>query len=102
MFKATTVNKLNPYYTIDIKCKTITSGCRYWQFETIEELLEAIEELKREINSVLSDYEHKILVLFLQGYSYADIGKAVEKSVKSIDNAIQRIKKKVRPILNGN
>lgn len=61
------------------------------------------EELKVKINSLLSELEHKILVLFLQGYSYADIGKTVGKSIKSIDNAIQRIKKKVRPILlNGN
>ena len=59
------------------------------------------EELKSNINSALSELEHDILILFLQGYSYMDIGKKVNKSVKSIDNAIQRIKRKVRPILNG-
>lgn len=42
-------NKINPKWEIDINSLTITSGCRFWKYNTLEELLEAIELLKKEI-----------------------------------------------------
>ena len=53
------------------------------------------KELKNKIKENLSDFEHEILVLYLQGFSYSDISKKTGKKEKSIDNAIQRIRKKL-------
>lgn len=57
--------------------------------------LEAENELKNKISQVLSDYEYKILVQYLKGYSYRELGEMFSKKEKSIDNAIQRIRKKI-------
>ncbi len=56
---------------------------------------ESIEEHKKTIEKVLSKFEYKILKLFLQGYSYEKIAKIMQKNEKSIDNALQRIRKKL-------
>ncbi len=64
------------------------------------------KEIKQEIESVikqtLSRLEYKILALFLQEYSYSEIGNKVNKSEKAVDNALQRIRKKLRLKLSGN
>lgn len=57
--------------------------------------LEAENELKGKISKVLSEYEYKILVYYLKGYSYRELGEMFSKKEKSIDNAIQRIRKKI-------
>ncbi len=57
--------------------------------------LEAENELKTKISQILSDYEYKILINYLKGYSYSELGKMFSKKEKSIDNAIQRIRKKI-------
>lgn len=60
---------------------------------------EAEKELKSRIRSKLSDLEFDILALYLSGYSYREIAERTGKNAKSIDNAIQRIRKKLRKIL---
>ena len=52
-------------------------------------------ELKRIINDNLSKFEYKILFYYLKGYSYREISDIINKNEKSIDNAIQRIRKKL-------
>lgn len=44
----------------------------------------------------LTQLEFKILQLYLSAYSYNDIANSVNRTVKQIDNAIQRIKKKLQ------
>lgn len=56
---------------------------------------EAEKELKARIKEGLSDLEFKILSLYLAGYSYREIAEKTDKSVKSVDNAVQRIRKKI-------
>ncbi len=56
---------------------------------------ESEKELKDIINNCLSSYEHKILFYYLKGYSYREISEKLDKKEKSIDNAIQRIRKKI-------
>ena len=46
----------------------------------------------------LSKLEKKVLPLYLNGQSYSDIALALNKPVKSIDNAIQRIREKVKKL----
>lgn len=50
----------------------------------------------KRIREVLSDRELKILSYYLSGYTYAQIGKMLSCDTKSIDNAIQRARRKLR------
>lgn len=54
------------------------------------------------INDSFSEMECKVLSLYLTGKSYQEIGKILDKNEKSIDNAIQRIRKKLEKALNKN
>ena len=68
-----------------------------------EALLIGKEEMTRiegKINEVLSPFELEVLYSYLQGISYQEIAKILNKDVKSVDNALQRIKKKVEKFLN--
>ena len=53
-------------------------------------------ERVEKINARLSALEKKVLVQYLQGLSYAEIAKNLNKNPKSIDNAIARIKIKLK------
>ena len=55
--------------------------------------------LVNELNERLSDMERRVLHLHLQGEDYRSIAKLLDKSPKSIDNALQRIKQKMSAIL---
>ena len=52
------------------------------------------EELTRRLFALLSEFEAKVLTLFLDGLSYEEMSETLHKPVKSVDNAIQRIKRK--------
>ncbi len=56
---------------------------------------ENLVELQNGIKKVLSDYEYKIFSLTLSGRSIDDISAMMSKDRKSIDNALQRIRKKI-------
>lgn len=56
---------------------------------------ERFSSILEKMSEVLSKYEWRVLKLFLEGKSYSEIAKKLSKSEKSIDNALQRIKKKV-------
>jgi RNA polymerase sporulation-specific sigma factor len=51
---------------------------------------------------VLSPFELEVLYSYLQGLSYQEIAKILDKDAKSVDNALQRIKKKVEKFLDDN
>lgn len=55
------------------------------------------EEAERlsQLDQRLSSLERKILLLFLHGLSYREISEQVGRPIKSVDNAIQRIRRKV-------
>ncbi|MBQ3115685.1 MAG: sigma-70 family RNA polymerase sigma factor [Clostridia bacterium] len=56
---------------------------------------EAVQELNEKIKKTLSEYEYTILTHYLKGLSYSQIAEEVKEKVKSIDNAIQRIRQKL-------
>ena len=60
-----------------------------------EEMQLIIEKTKE----MLSDFEIKVLSLYLKGYSYQEISSKLGKHSKSIDNALQRIKRKFEKYL---
>ncbi len=64
-----------------------------------EELLLALEqnsELKRFLSDNLSSLEKKVFSLYLEKKSYAEIAKALGKEEKTVDNAIFRVKTKIK------
>ena len=56
---------------------------------------EKLGGILEKINTLLSRYEHRVLELYLNGQSYGQIAEELGKSEKSVDNAIQRIRKKL-------
>jgi RNA polymerase sporulation-specific sigma factor len=47
------------------------------------------------LSSVLSELESRVLSLYLDGHSYEEIGERLECDTKTVDNALQRVKRKV-------
>jgi RNA polymerase sporulation-specific sigma factor len=56
---------------------------------------ERIRALQRHFDEVLSDLECEVLRLYVEGKSYQEIAESLNRHVKSIDNALQRIKRKL-------
>ena len=56
---------------------------------------EKLNDIEKEIDEKLSDLEKIVLILHLQCMSYQEISEIINKPTKSIDNALQRIKKKL-------
>ncbi len=71
-----------------------------FEVDSIEDPLETImkkeyyEEVQNIMHKSLSEFEEKVLARFIQGDSYEIIAQKLDMPVKSIDNAIQRIRKK--------
>ncbi len=69
-----------------------------------EELIIAREqalEIRAKLGVCLSRMEKTILDLYLSGMSYSEMAEVVQKSTKSVDNAVQRIRKKLARQLNN-
>jgi len=60
---------------------------------------ERVAYLEKRIEKDLSDFEKQVLDLYLTGMSYSQIAKVLGRDEKSTDNALQRLKAKVRKIL---
>ncbi|MBO2536389.1 RNA polymerase sporulation sigma factor SigH [Rummeliibacillus suwonensis] len=56
---------------------------------------EEFNRLEEKISQVLSSLERQVLALYLEGCSYQEISARLDRHVKSIDNALQRIKRKL-------
>ncbi|MCT4594804.1 MAG: RNA polymerase sporulation sigma factor SigH [Anaeromicrobium sp.] len=69
-----------------------------------EELIISREELKfieGKIGEILSDLEWTVLMSYLEGKSYQEMAVELKRHVKSIDNALQRVKRKLEKYLEG-
>ena len=68
--------------------------------KTVEDPLDTMmkkeyyKEIQNALDNSLSDFERKVLDRFIKGESYETIARKVDAPVKSVDNAIQRIRKK--------
>jgi len=56
---------------------------------------ERIRALQQHVDAALSDLEAEVLRLYVDGKSYQEIADLLQRHVKSIDNALQRIKRKL-------
>jgi len=53
------------------------------------------------LSTVLSDLESRVLSLYLDGHSYEEVGRRIDCDTKTVDNALQRVKRKVGVHLAG-
>lgn len=58
------------------------------------------EKLVNKIKQNLTDFEEQVFELMINGFKYREIAEIIDKDNKSIDNAMQRIKFKIKKILN--
>ena len=56
---------------------------------------EDCDVIEESITKTLSSFERKVLKLYMSGYSYVYISRKLSRDIKSIDNALQRIKRKL-------
>ena len=74
----------------------------------VEDPLETITKkeymkfIETKIDESLSSFEKKVLNKYIQGESYVSIASKLNSPVKSVDNAIQRIRKKAIKCLDSN
>ena len=60
---------------------------------------ERVTDLERSIETELSSFEKQVLDLYLTGMSYTQIAKVLGRDEKSTDNALQRLKSKIRKLV---
>ncbi len=87
---------LDEMYSDDEEPNAIIADARYTltpEQQIIRE--EEMQSLRTLSQSLLSSLENKVLELYLEGLSYEEIAKGIGKPVKSVDSALQRIKKKL-------
>ena len=59
------------------------------------QISERMDSMRTAMGEMLSGLEVDVLRLYVEGKSYQEIAERLERHVKSIDNALQRIKKKL-------
>ena len=62
---------------------------------------ENVSALERAMEKELSSFESTVVHLYIDGCSYQQIAERLNKSAKSVDNALQRAKKKLEKAVNG-
>lgn len=63
---------------------------------------EKTNELVSKIKKELSSFENQVFDLLINSFNYMEIASILDKTPKQIDNSIQRIKNKVKAIVNNN
>ena len=79
----------------------MTSSCRELNPEHLIIKREELSHIEEKMGEVLSDLEWKVLNAYLEGKSYHEISIEMNKHVKSVDNALQRVKKKLEKYLTN-
>lgn len=108
---------LNTYFSISNQGKILLSNLNEDEEKTEEEsgfyivsnslspeesvlYKEKIKEVEKKVNDLLSSFEKEVLKYYVLGLNYVEIANILKKTPKSIDNALSRIKIKLR-ILKG-
>lgn len=92
---------LNTYVEFSDQLDTQEDGP---QAKSPEDLLidrENIERIREEMGKSLSPMEKKILQSYLEGESYTEIASCLDRPPKSVDNALQRIRRKLKKFLEN-
>jgi len=59
--------------------------------------LETFHLRTRQIETLLSEFEQQVLRLYLGGHTYQQISSILDTATKAVDNALQRVRRKLRP-----
>ena len=59
-------------------------------------IAEQLAELEGKIQTRLSGFEQQALTLYLIGHSYTEISQLLHTPLKAVDNALQRVRRKLR------
>jgi len=88
----------------DESCKELSEVIEEVSVANPEELVISKEEvnvIENRIMALLSPFEQQVLSKYLVGIAYQAIAKQLKKPVKSIDNALQRLKRKIEKCLKA-
>jgi RNA polymerase sporulation-specific sigma factor len=77
----------------------VLSGTKVTDPEELVISREEFTDIENKMGEFLSDLEWKVLMSYLDGRSYQEIAKDLRRHVKSIDNALQRVKRKLERYL---
>ncbi|HLU22576.1 RNA polymerase sporulation sigma factor SigH [Lederbergia graminis] len=77
----------------------VISGAKFLDPEELLINREKLSNIEGKMMELLSDLERKVLALYLDGRTYQEISDELDRHVKSIDNALQRVKKKLERYL---
>ena len=77
----------------------VISGTRITDPEELIISREEFDDIENKMGEILSSLEWKVLMYYLEGKSYQEIAGDLKRHVKSIDNALQRVKRKLERYL---
>jgi len=73
----------------------VISGSRITDPEELFISREEFGDIEQKMGEILSELEWRVLIAYLDGKSYQEIADELNRHVKSIDNALQRVKRKL-------
>jgi RNA polymerase sporulation-specific sigma factor len=77
----------------------VISGTKVSDPEELVISREEFGDIEQRMGEILSELEWQVLMAYLDGKSYQEIADSLERHVKSIDNALQRVKRKLERYL---
>jgi len=77
----------------------VISGTRITDPEELIINREEFDDIEEKMGEILSSLEWEVLMAYLEGKSYQEIAAGLDRHVKSIDNALQRVKRKLERYL---
>lgn len=77
----------------------VLSGSKITDPEELIISREEFDDIEEKMGEILSSLEWKVLMSYLEGKSYQEIAEDLNRHVKSIDNALQRVKRKLERYL---
>ncbi|MGI6065948.1 MAG: RNA polymerase sporulation sigma factor SigH [Bacillota bacterium] len=79
----------------------VISGSKITDPEELIISREEFDDIEEKMGEILSSLEWKVLMYYLEGKSYQEIAVDLKRHVKSIDNALQRVKRKLERYLEN-
>ena len=79
----------------------VLSGARISDPEELVISHEEFIDIEQKMEEILSDLEWRVLMSYLDGKSYQEIAVDLHRQVKSIDNALQRVKRKLEKYMES-
>lgn len=79
----------------------VVSGVKVANPEDMIISREEFVDIENKMNNILSDLEWRVLISYLDGKSYQEIATELNRHIKSIDNALQRVKRKLEKYITS-